>query len=69
MKTLYVSIYGDGALLDATTTGPGNLRHDDEQDENGVIQPTAVLALQGVPHSIRVRAVDYCRRDNQGAEP
>jgi len=68
-KTLYVSVYGDGALLDATTTGPGSLRRDDEPDEDGSDRPTAILALHGVPRRIRIRAVDYCRRDNAWAEP
>ena len=66
---LYVSIYGDGALLDATTTSPGNLRRDDEPDEEGQDRPTAILALHGVLYAIRVRAVDYCRRGNAGADP
>jgi hypothetical protein len=69
MPTLYVSVYGDGALLDATTKGTESLRHDEEMDENGDPNPTAILELLGVPVSIVRRAVDYCRRDNQGADP
>ena len=69
MKTLYVSIYGDGALLDATTTNPDSLRHDDEPGEDGNPQPTAILALEGVPAAVRIRAIDYCRRGNAGDEP
>ena len=69
MKTLYVSIYGDGALLDATTTNPGSLRRDDESDEEGNPNCTAILALGGVPKDVRIRAVDYCRRDNAGENP
>jgi hypothetical protein len=77
MKTLFVSVYGDGALLDATTTAPGNLRRDNEpqRDENGDAiedadpEPTAILSLSGVPKAIRTRAVDYARRGNCGAAP
>ena len=69
MRTLYVSVYGDGALLDATTISPSDLRRDDEPDEEGEPRPTAILQLEGVPKNIRVRAVDYARRDNNGAEP
>ena len=75
-KILYVSVYGDGALLDANTTTPDSLRRDDapECDENGepidgeTCQPTAILALHGVPKSIRTRALDYVG-GNTGADP
>ena len=69
MNELYISVHGDGALLDATTTSPDNLRRDDETDEEGNLNHTAIFALHGVPKPIRVRAVDYARRDNAGADP
>ena len=67
---LAVSVYGDGALLDATRDGhPDDLRTDDEPDESGDPQPTARLRLAGVPTLVALAAVDYCRHDNMGPEP
>ena len=74
---LVVSIYGDGALLDASLDGDtGNLRIDEEPecDEDGhpipdTRQPTAILELSGVPAMVALRAVDYCRHENTGPEP
>jgi hypothetical protein len=74
---LAVSVYGDGALLDATLDGdPGNLARDEEPecDEDGhpmpdTQQPTAILELSGVPAMTALRAVDYCRHENMGPEP
>jgi len=66
-----VSIYGDGALLDALV-GDWilDLRTDDETDEDGNDNPTARIRLVDVPLSIADRAVDYCRNDNNGkSEP
>lgn len=67
---LVVSIYGDGALLDASLDDdPEDLRTDDEPDENGDRQPTARLRLSGVPTLVALAAVDYCRHDNMGPQP
>lgn len=75
--SLAVSVYGDGALLDATLDGdPGNLARDEEPewDQHGrpipdTRQPTAILELSGVPAAAALRAVDYCRHENMGPEP
>ncbi|MEQ8786231.1 MAG: hypothetical protein RIC55_08025 [Pirellulaceae bacterium] len=66
---VWVSIYGDGALLDCTLDGDwGNLKHDDELDEQGDAQPTAIIALRGVPCAVALAAWDYCQ-GNQGSSP
>lgn len=76
--TMHVSIYGDGALLDATLEGDyGNLKHDDEPrrnedgepDEDGELEPTAVIELKGVPTLVALAAIDYCRHQNLGPQP
>jgi len=74
---LSVSIYGDGALLDASLDGDtGNLHVDEEpeRDEDGepidgTRQATAILELSGVPTMVALRAVDYCQHENTGPEP
>jgi hypothetical protein len=74
---LVVSIYGDGALLDASLdVDTGSLRIDEEpeRDEAGnpipdTQQATAILELSGVPSMVALRAVDYCRHENTGPEP
>jgi hypothetical protein len=67
---LVVSIYGDGALLDACLDDdPDDLRVDDEAGDNGELQPTARLRLSGVPTLVALAAVDYCRHDNMGPQP
>jgi len=59
---LFVSVYGDGALLDATIDVDGDdLRRDDEG-------PTAILRLTGVPAEIAMAAVDYAN-GNMGPCP
>ena len=63
-KTLYVSIYGDGASLDANTRGPSSLRLDDEQDEDGNCGETATLQLDNVPDDIAARAIAYVNGNN-----
>ncbi len=63
-KRLFVSIYGDGALLDANTKGPSSLRLDDSE-EGG---ETATIQLENVPDDIARRALDYVR-GNTGANP
>ena len=68
LADLYVSVYGDGALLDASFDSPDYLRRDEEPDEEGNPQPTAILALSGVPRSIAERAMDYVN-GNCGTEP
>lgn len=65
---IYVSIYGDGALLDANAHSPDNLRRDEETDEDGHKGETAILQLDGVPDSVARRALDYVN-GNLGAEP
>ena len=59
-----VSIYGDGALLDASLDG-----HPDDLQVDGEPQPTARLRLSGVPTLVALAAVDYCRHDNLGPQP
>ena len=67
---LVVSVYGDGALLDASLDDdPEDLRTDDEPEDNGDPQPTARFRLAGVPTLVALAAVDYCRHDNMGPEP
>ncbi len=76
--TLYVSVYGDGALLDCSFRGPDRLKRDNEacgdceachEEEECTSNNTAIIRLDNVPSPIALRAWDYCREDNMGAEP
>ena len=74
--SLYITVYGDGALLDASMEDSGGLLHDkacgecksciagDGCDNNH----TCTLELAGVPARIALAAIDYCN-GNSGPEP
>jgi hypothetical protein len=68
LVTLYVSVYGDGALLDANTTSPYDLRIDEESGDDDTPNETAKLELLDVPEGIAKRAMAYVN-GNTGPNP
>jgi hypothetical protein len=62
----YVSYYGDGAVLDCAKS-PLNCRKDDEEDEDGNPQHTAIVRVV-LPRADYLKVHHYCRGNN-GPDP